>query len=181
MCGPGILSALGASDSSANLEVSRLPFAHCPCLRTPDGLSILIVAEFCVRMTVWNLVDRRCSYLPGPKHTTRGLSFHPADSTMVVLEVTPAVAADAANSRAWPKRWGAACRESVSCLPGSPLPHCPPRHCSARSARTWLRCTSTQPPAAGASEAGALNCAACVVPSCFTAPLFRPSTHGPQQ
>jgi hypothetical protein len=40
-----------------------------------------------VRLTVWSLVDRRCSYLPGPKHAARGLAFDPAGRCMAVLEV----------------------------------------------------------------------------------------------
>jgi len=31
-------------------------------------------------------VDRRCSYLPGPKHASRGLAFEPAGSGVAVLE-----------------------------------------------------------------------------------------------
>ncbi len=59
--------------------------------RSPDGLSVLIVADFGVRMTVWSLVDRRCAYLPGPKHAARGLAFEPEGGCMAVLEVGPAV------------------------------------------------------------------------------------------
>ncbi|GBF93064.1 hypothetical protein Rsub_05675 [Raphidocelis subcapitata] len=56
------------------------------CRWSPDGLSVLIVADFSVRLTVWSLVDRRCSYLPGPKHAARGLAFDPAGRRMAVLE-----------------------------------------------------------------------------------------------
>jgi hypothetical protein len=55
--------------------------------RTPDGLSVLVVADFSVRMAVWGLVDHRCTYLPGPKHAAKGLAFDPTGSSMAVLEV----------------------------------------------------------------------------------------------
>lgn len=54
---------------------------------TPDGLSIVIGADFSVRMTIWSLVDRKCTYLPGPKHTSRGMGFSPIGDMFAVLEV----------------------------------------------------------------------------------------------
>jgi hypothetical protein len=47
---------------------------------------VLLVADFGVRLTVWSLVDRRCSYLPGPKATSRGLAFSPCGNTLAVLQ-----------------------------------------------------------------------------------------------
>jgi hypothetical protein len=137
--------------------------------RTPDGLSILLVADFCVRMTVWSLVDRRCTYLPGPKHATKGLVFDPAGGAMAVLEVGPGDRACAAwglfrdGSERGARAHGRRGQLRPLRQPGSrstrgPPPRATPsRHplCSARSARTGWRCTTTAAAAAGASGAGA--------------------------
>jgi hypothetical protein len=54
---------------------------------SPDGLSVVLVADFCVRMTVWSLVDRKCMYLPGPKQAAKGIAFSPRADQLAVLEV----------------------------------------------------------------------------------------------
>jgi hypothetical protein len=69
------------------------PVLHCLLLClillrwSPDGLSVVLVADFCVRMTVWSLVDRKCTYLPGPKHAAKGIAFSPRADQLAVLEV----------------------------------------------------------------------------------------------
>lgn len=62
----------------------------CRCRWSPDGLSVLLVADFRVRLTVWCLVERRPIYLPGPKFADRGVAFSPSGDTLAVLEVRPA-------------------------------------------------------------------------------------------
>jgi hypothetical protein len=52
-----------------------------------DGLSVLLVADFRVRLTVWSLVERRPIYLPGPKFADRGIAFSPRGDQLAVLEV----------------------------------------------------------------------------------------------
>lgn len=54
---------------------------------SPDGLSVLLVADFRVRLTVWSLVERKPTYLPGPKHYDRGIAFSPRGDQLAVLEV----------------------------------------------------------------------------------------------
>jgi hypothetical protein len=66
--------------SRARVGVSRACWA-------PVGLSVLLVADFGVRVTVWSLMERQCSYLPGPKHTTHGIAFSPTGQALAVLEV----------------------------------------------------------------------------------------------
>jgi hypothetical protein len=48
---------------------------------------VLLVADFNVRLTVWSLVERKATYLPGPKHAAKGLSFSPRGDQLAVLEV----------------------------------------------------------------------------------------------
>lgn len=48
---------------------------------------MLAVADFSLRITVWSLTDRRCTYLRGPKHGQRGLAFSPEGGHLAVLEV----------------------------------------------------------------------------------------------
>ena len=54
----------------------------------PDGVRLLTVAEFQVKMSVWSLVDRSCTHLVPPKHSQNGLSFSPDGSMLAVLERT---------------------------------------------------------------------------------------------
>ena len=53
----------------------------------PDGLSVVVLAQFQNRTTVWSLMERKCSYLRGCKHPDRGLAFSPDGQTMAMLEV----------------------------------------------------------------------------------------------
>lgn len=55
---------------------------------SPDGTSVLLVADFCVRLTAWSLTARSCAYLPAPKRPGGGaLAFSPAGEALAVLEV----------------------------------------------------------------------------------------------
>lgn len=48
---------------------------------------MLLVADFRVRLTVWSLVERKASYLPGPKFYDKGMAFSPRADQLAVLEV----------------------------------------------------------------------------------------------
>lgn len=50
-------------------------------------MSVLLVADFRVRLTVWSLVERKPIYLTGPKFADRGIAFSPAGDQLAVLEV----------------------------------------------------------------------------------------------
>lgn len=54
---------------------------------TPDGLHILLVAEFQIRITIWSLTDKTFLYLSGPKHAVKGIQFSPDGKYMAVAEV----------------------------------------------------------------------------------------------
>ncbi len=53
----------------------------------PDGLSVIILADYQIRTTVWSLMDRKCTYLRGTKYKNKGCVFSPDNTTLAVLEV----------------------------------------------------------------------------------------------
>jgi len=53
---------------------------------TPDACQIITVAEFSIRMTVWSLVNKACSYIRAPKFPSKGLSFSPDGRFMALAE-----------------------------------------------------------------------------------------------
>ena len=54
---------------------------------SPDGQSIILVADFQIRMTIWSLVKRTCLHINGPKFADRGFGFSPDGSMMALIEV----------------------------------------------------------------------------------------------
>ena len=54
---------------------------------SPDGQHILVTADFQIRITIWSLVDRSCTYIKGPKHGTKGLAFSPDGQHLALAEV----------------------------------------------------------------------------------------------
>lgn len=54
---------------------------------SPDGQSIILVADFQIRMTIWSLVKRICLHINGPKFADRGFGFSPDGSMMALIEV----------------------------------------------------------------------------------------------
>ncbi|BDA42493.1 probable POC1 centriolar protein homolog A at N-terminal half [Coccomyxa sp. Obi] len=53
---------------------------------SPDGQSIILVADFQIRMTIWSLVKRTCLHINGPKFADRGFGFSPDGSMMALIE-----------------------------------------------------------------------------------------------
>lgn len=53
---------------------------------SPDGQSVLLVADFQLRVSVWNLAQRTCTYLAGPKHARSGITFDASGAMCAVLE-----------------------------------------------------------------------------------------------
>lgn len=98
-CGEVLLLRVGwrltaVTKPKKDAQHQQHPFLPCPrtpnqpAVRwSPDGLSVLLVADFAVRMTVWSLVDSKCTYLPGPKFAAKGWAFSPRADTLAVLEV----------------------------------------------------------------------------------------------
>ena len=76
-----------ASDPEWTCKIDEGPAGLKHCRWTPDGQSVLLVADFSVRITIWSLVDRKCTYLPGPKFTSKGICFAPQGNALAVLEV----------------------------------------------------------------------------------------------
>lgn len=83
----GVAQVWALNDAEWACKIDEGPAGVRAARWSPDGLAVLLVADFCVRMTVWSLQQRSCSHLPGPKHPTRGLAFSPAGNTLAVLEV----------------------------------------------------------------------------------------------
>lgn len=54
---------------------------------SPDGLHVLVVADFQIRITIWSLVDRTCSYIKGPKFADKGIAFSPDGRLLALAEV----------------------------------------------------------------------------------------------
>lgn len=60
------------------------------CVRacwSPSGAHVLLVADFCIRLSVWSLVGQTCLQLQGPKHPHAGLAFSPDGLLLAVAQV----------------------------------------------------------------------------------------------
>ncbi|KAL6780004.1 hypothetical protein ACKKBG_A14630 [Auxenochlorella protothecoides x Auxenochlorella symbiontica] len=59
------------------------------CVRacwSPSGAHVLLVADFCIRLSVWSLVGQTCLQLQGPKHAHAGLAFSPDGLQLAVAQ-----------------------------------------------------------------------------------------------
>lgn len=83
----GIVQVWSVEDPEWTCKIDEGPAGIKHVMWTSDGLSLVLVADFCVRMTVWSLVDRECTYLPGPKFAGKGMAFSPQGDLFAVLEV----------------------------------------------------------------------------------------------
>ncbi|XP_071527988.1 WD repeat-containing protein WRAP73-like isoform X2 [Panulirus ornatus] len=52
----------------------------------PDSRHILTTAEFCLRITVWSLINKSVSYIKHPKNIALGLQFSPDHDYLAVAE-----------------------------------------------------------------------------------------------
>eukprot|EP00879_Flechtneria_rotunda_P025966 GHRR01027631.1.p1 GENE.GHRR01027631.1~~GHRR01027631.1.p1 ORF type:complete len:252 (+),score=27.62 GHRR01027631.1:261-1016(+) len=73
-------------DPEWSCKIDEGPAGIKHCMWTSDGQSVVLIADFCVRMTIWSLVDRKCRILPGPKHISKGVMFSPKADQLAVLE-----------------------------------------------------------------------------------------------
>lgn len=80
-------------------------------LWTPDAQSVLVVADFQIRLSVWSIADSSCTHLPGPKFGERGIDFTSNGTMMAVLEVTKR----APHREAWSGCGRARCNNTTSC------------------------------------------------------------------
>ncbi|KAK3278435.1 hypothetical protein CYMTET_13627 [Cymbomonas tetramitiformis] len=53
---------------------------------SPEGREILTVADFNIRMTVWSLANKSCTYIKAPKFPNKGCTFSPDGNFMALLE-----------------------------------------------------------------------------------------------
>lgn len=53
---------------------------------TPDGRQIITVADFNIRLTVWSLINKACTYIKAPKYAGKGLAFSPDGNFMALAE-----------------------------------------------------------------------------------------------
>lgn len=83
----GAAQVWDAFDPDYSCRIDEGPAGVASCRWAPGGRTVLVVADFCVRMAAWSLLGRRCEYLPGPKHPNKGLAFSPDGGCMAVLEV----------------------------------------------------------------------------------------------
>ncbi|KAF8071311.1 WRAP73 [Scenedesmus sp. PABB004] len=82
----GVVQVWAPDDPEWAAKIDEGPAGVRSARWTPDGLSLLLVADFCVRMTAWSLADRSCAHLGGPKHASRGVAFSPRGDQLAVLE-----------------------------------------------------------------------------------------------
>lgn len=57
------------------------------CIWAPDGCSILVVADFQIRISVYSLLDKSVKTMTGPKYPDRGISFSPDGELLAYAEV----------------------------------------------------------------------------------------------
>ncbi|MEW5306293.1 MAG: hypothetical protein WDW38_009141 [Sanguina aurantia] len=89
MCGlfsRGILQIWSVDQPEWTCKIDEGPAGVSSVQWTPDGLSVVVVADFRIRTTVWNLTDRKCTYLPGPKSAKGALKFSPGGGQLALLE-----------------------------------------------------------------------------------------------
>lgn len=82
-----VIQVWSAEDPDWTCKIDEGPAGIKHTCWLPDGTSVLLVADFCIRMTVWSLVERRCGYLPGPKFASKGIVTGQQSDLLVVLEV----------------------------------------------------------------------------------------------
>ena len=54
---------------------------------SPDGQSVLAVADFQIRISILSLKDNTVKVIPGPKYADRGLAFSPDGKLLAMAEV----------------------------------------------------------------------------------------------
>mmetsp|Transcript_25008 Transcript_25008/g.64551 ORF Transcript_25008/g.64551 Transcript_25008/m.64551 type:complete len:456 (+) Transcript_25008:2492-3859(+) len=67
-------------------KIDEGPAGIARTLWAPDGLSLVCIASFQIRTTIWSLVDKKCTYLRGSKHANKGLAFSPDGRLLAILE-----------------------------------------------------------------------------------------------
>ncbi|EFJ50847.1 hypothetical protein VOLCADRAFT_73435 [Volvox carteri f. nagariensis] len=82
----GTIQVWSVESSEWSCKIDEGPAGVAAVRWSPDGCSVLVVAEFALRVTVWSLTDRKCRYLRGPKHVDRGVAFSADGAHMAVLE-----------------------------------------------------------------------------------------------
>lgn len=91
MCGVfsrGLIQIWSVDSSEWSCKIDEGPAGVRAVRWSPDGTCVLAVAEWGLRVTVWSLTDRKCTYLGGPKHVGRGMAFSADGGHMAVLEVS---------------------------------------------------------------------------------------------
>ena len=53
----------------------------------PDGLSVLVVADFQIRISIISLVDSSVKVMRGPKFADQGIAFSPDGRLLAYAEV----------------------------------------------------------------------------------------------
>ncbi|KAG2439894.1 hypothetical protein HYH02_010524 [Chlamydomonas schloesseri] len=87
LCSRGVIQIWSTENSEWTCKIDEGPAGVQAVRWSPDGACVLVVAEFGLRVTVWDLVDKRCTYLRGPKHGDgRGLAFSGDGRWLAVLE-----------------------------------------------------------------------------------------------
>lgn len=56
------------------------------CFWLGGTYSVVMVADFGIRLTIWSLTDRSCKHFSGSKFCNRGVAINPVDNTLAVLE-----------------------------------------------------------------------------------------------
>ena len=79
--------APGSAQPDWTCKIDEGPAGVASARWSPDGLCVVIVAEHQIRTTVWSLLERKCSYLKGAKHSDKGVAFSSTAGLMAVLEV----------------------------------------------------------------------------------------------
>lgn len=59
------------------------------CIWSPDGYSILVVADFQIRITIYSLLNNSVKMMRGPKYADRAIAFSPDGQHLAYAEVCP--------------------------------------------------------------------------------------------
>lgn len=85
--GHASVQVFSLSDPSWSCTIAEGAAGCGTALWSPTSSHVLLVADFCIRLSLWSLETRECCHLPGPKHPAQGLAFSAQGDHLAVLQV----------------------------------------------------------------------------------------------
>lgn len=74
-------------DSEWSCKIDEGPAGISSARWSPDGTSLVLVADFQIRASIWSLLDRKCVIINRPKFADKGITFRSDGRVMAMLHV----------------------------------------------------------------------------------------------